>query len=201
MVRVGLTGVIGAGKSEALKAFARLGCQTASADQFVHEIQREPRVRKTLVARWGEGILKNGEVDRAEVAQIVFNDGSELEWLEGLIFPLVGGRLVKWQQALQPVKGGKPVAVVEIPLLFESGIDGFFDCTVAVVGEENLRRARLRGRGQLDGIERDSRQLSQKEKARRSNYVVNNNGSLEELEGAVAEVLNSILMEFSGSSQ
>jgi dephospho-CoA kinase len=183
---VGLTGGIGSGKSEALSAFQRLGAPVLSTDAVVHELLGTPDVRDLLRERWGDRVLDDGEVDRAAVAAIVFERPEELAWLEGTIFPRVGERMAAWRAELEPEAG---VAVVEVPLLFEAGIEGAFDATVAVVTDEELRAERAQARGH-EGVEgRTGRQLSQDEKARRADHVIRNDGNLSDLEAAVGEVL------------
>jgi dephospho-CoA kinase len=183
---VGLTGGIGSGKSEALAAFERLGAPTLSTDAVVHDLLGAADVRELLHERWGDRVLADGEVDRAAVATIVFERPEELSWLEGTIFPRVGERMAAWRAGLQPEVG---VAVAEVPLLFEAGIEGAFDVTVAVVADEALREERAAARGH-EGLEgRSGRQLSQEEKARRADHVIRNDGTISDLEAAVAAVL------------
>jgi dephospho-CoA kinase len=186
MLFVGLTGGIGSGKSEALAAFGRLGAPTLSTDAVVHELLGVDEVRDVLHERWGDRVLSDGEVDRAAVATIVFERPEELAWLEGKLFPRVGQRMAAWRAELEPDEG---VAVVEVPLLFEAGIEGAFDKTVAVVTDEALRAERAATRGH-EGIEgRAGRQLSQDEKAQRADHVIRNDGTIDDLEAAVREVL------------
>jgi dephospho-CoA kinase len=186
---VGLTGGIGSGKSEALAAFERQGVPTLSTDAVVHDLLGSPEVRDLLHERWGDRVLADGEVDRAAVASIVFDRPEELSWLEGTIFPRVGERMVAWRAELAPEVG---VAVVEVPLLFEAGIEGAFDTTVAVVADEALRAERAAARGH-EGVEgRTGRQLTQEEKAQRADHVIRNDGSLSDLEAGVAKVLAAL---------
>jgi dephospho-CoA kinase len=186
---VGLTGGIGAGKSEALAAFSRLGAATLSTDQVAHELLADPEVRGALIERWGEEIATGGEVDRGRVAEIVFADPDELAWLESQLHPRVGAHVLGWRSRLEP---GTEVAVVEVPLLFEAAMEGAFDATVAVVADDQLREWRLRDRGQAGLAGREDRQLDQAEKADRADHVLRNDGTLEDLERAVAEVLDEI---------
>jgi len=186
---VGLTGGIGSGKSEALAALERLGVPTLSSDAVVHELLGTEEVRRLLHERWGDRVLADGEVDRAAVATIVFEHPEELSWLEGTLFPRVGERMMAWRAGLE---AEHDVAVVEVPLLFEAGIDPAFDATVAVVADEGVRAERAEGRGH-EGLEgRGSRQLSQDEKARRADYVIRNDGTISDLEAAVGEVLAAL---------
>jgi dephospho-CoA kinase len=183
---IGLTGAIAAGKSEALAALGRLGAATLSSDAVVHELLSSERVRELLVKRWGAEVAPGGEVDRARVGAIVFDQPAELAWLEAALHPLVGERIAAWRASLP---GDVPLAVVEIPLLFETGLESSFDATVAIVADDATRveRAGERGTDALEG--RAGRQLSQDEKAARATYVVRNDGTVEELEAALAESL------------
>jgi dephospho-CoA kinase len=186
MLFVGLTGGIGSGKSEALAAFTRLGVPTLSTDAVVHDLLVAPDVRDLLHGRWGDRVLADGEVDRAAVATIVFDRPEELAWLESTLFPRVGERMVAWRTGLE---GQHDVAVVEVPLLFEAGIEGAFDATVAVLADEALREERAGARGH-EGVEgRTGRQLSQDEKAERADHVIRNDGTISDLEAAVVAVL------------
>jgi dephospho-CoA kinase len=186
---VGLTGGIGAGKSETLAAFERLGAAILSTDRVAHDLLDDEEVRSALIERWGDGIATGGSVDRDRVAEIVFDDRNELAWLESVTHPRVGAHLLEWRQTLDP---SVSVAVVEVPLLFEAAMEDAFDAIVAVVADDELRDARLRERGQ-GGLEgREARQLEQAEKARRADHVIRNDGSLEELESEVTRVMDQL---------
>lgn len=179
MLTIGLTGGIAAGKSEALAAFERLGAATISSDAVVHELLDAEPLLGRLTGRWGEEIAPEGQVDRTRIGEIVFADPEQLKWLEAQIHPLVGERIGAWIGSL-----GKEVeiAVVEVPLLFESEMESVFDTTVAVVSSDEVRRSRAEARGHALVAERDARQLPQEEKAARAEHVVENDGTREELE-------------------
>jgi len=186
---IGLTGGIAAGKSEALAAFERLGAATISSDAVVHELlDSEPLVGR-LTERWGPEVAPDGQVDRAKVGEIVFADRDELSWLEAQIHPLVGERIGAWLTSLPEVA---EVAVVEVPLLFESGMEGVFDTTVAVVAGEELRRARAEARGHVLVDERETRQLAQDEKASRAEHVIENEGTVGDLELALSGLVEKL---------
>ena len=176
---IGLTGGIAAGKSEALAAFGRLGAATISSDAVVHELLESEPLLSRLAERWGQEVAPGGTVDRARIGEIVFADPEQLAWLEAQVHPLVGGRIGSWLAALP---ADTRLAVVEVPLLFESEMEGAFDATVAVVTADEVRRARAEARGHALVAERDARQLSQEEKAGRATHVIANDGSLEDLE-------------------
>jgi dephospho-CoA kinase len=193
-VFVGLTGGTGAGKSEALAAFSRLGAATVSADELVHELLGQDELRDRLTERWGDEVAPGGEVDRSRVAAIVFERPEELAWLESQLHPLVAARIAAWRVELP---GETPIAVVEVPLLFEVGMEPVFDAVVSVVADDEVRdrRAAMGGLGELEG--RGDRQLSQEEKARRATHVIRNDATLAELESEVAGLID----ELSGGSR
>jgi dephospho-CoA kinase len=183
---IGLTGGIAAGKSEALAACARLGAATLSSDAVVHELLESEPLRGRLAERWGADVVPEGGVNRTRIGEIVFADPEELAWLESQIHPLVGERTAAW---LQSLPAETKVAVVEVPLLFEVGRDAVFDTTVAVVSADEVRRERAEARGHALVDEREARQLSQGEKADRAEHVVENDGSVEDLERALSALL------------
>lgn len=187
---IGLTGGIAAGKSEALAAFARLGAATISSDAVVHELLDDEPLRGRLVERWGPAVATGRAVDRQKVSEIAFADPAELSWLESQIHPLVGGRIGAWLSSLPE---GTRLAVVEVPLLFEAGMDGVFDSTVAVVTSDDVRRARAEARGHSLVGEREARQLSQAEKASRAEHVIENDGTVEDLERELSALLDKLL--------
>jgi dephospho-CoA kinase len=176
---IGLTGGIAAGKTEALSAFERLGAETISSDAVVHELLDSEPLISQVTERWGVEVAPDGVVDRSRVGEIVFAAPEELAWLESQIHPLVGERIGSW---LSSLPDGTDVAVVEVPLLFESGMEGVFDTTVAVVATDSVRRARAEARGHALVGEREARQLAQDEKASRAEHVVDNDGTIEDLE-------------------
>jgi dephospho-CoA kinase len=186
---IGLTGGIAAGKSEALAAFERLGAATMSSDAVVHELLGDQEVRERLIERWGPEIAPGGRVDRERVSRVVFERPGDLAWLESLLHPLVGDRIAAWISSL-PAR--PEIAVVEVPLLFEAAMEDAFDATVAVVADDQLREWRLRERGQAGLAGREHRQLDQAEKADRADHVLRNDGTLDDLERAVAEILAEI---------
>jgi dephospho-CoA kinase len=189
---VGLTGGIGAGKSEALAAFERLGAATLSTDRVAHDLLDDEQVKAALVDRWGAQIAPGGRVDRERVSEIVFNDRDELAWLEGVTHPRVGAHVLEWRQGLDR---DVAVAVVEVPLLFEAAMEDAFDATVAVVADDAIRDARLRERGQGGLGGREGRQLDQAEKERRADHVIRNDASLDELESEVSKLIEVLQTE------
>jgi dephospho-CoA kinase len=185
-LKIGLTGGIAAGKSEALKAFARLGAATLSSDAVVHELLEGEPLRGRLEERWGPEVVVEGKVNRAKIGEVVFADPEQLTWLESQIHPLVQQRTAKWLMSLPT---DTEVAVVEVPLMFEVGSDKAFDTTVSIVTSDEVRRERAAARGHALVDEREARQLTQAEKAERADHVIENDGSVEDLERALSGLL------------
>jgi dephospho-CoA kinase len=186
---VGLTGGIGAGKSEALQALERLGVATLSTDGVAHELLQSPEIRDELVERLGPDVAPGGNVDRSKVAAKVFERPEEREWLEGVLWPRVGERVSSWREEQERREQVPRALVVEVPLLFEAGMNEVFDKTIAVVADEGIRSQRAEARGHEGVASRTSRQLSQDEKAQRADFVIENDGSLGELQEKLSELL------------
>jgi len=163
-----------------------------STDAVVHELYASPEVRDAVVERWGAEMAPEGRTDRAAVAQRAFATSEDREWLEGLLWPRVGERIWAWRQEQAERDPAPRALVVEVPLLFESGMDAAFDATLAVVADEAVRRERAGARGHASLDERTARQLTQEEKATRATYTVGNSGTLEDLEQTLTGVLEKL---------
>ena len=146
-------------------------------------------MRDAVADRFGADVVSDGAVDRARVAERAFATPEERAWLEGMLWPRVGERMATWRTELQASSDQPRAAVVEVPLLFESGMGGAFDATIAVVSDEELRAQRAGGRGHQALAERAARQLTQQEKSQRATYTVVNDGTVEQLEERLSEVL------------
>ena len=189
---VGLTGGMGAGKPTALAMLEELGAATLSSDAVVHELLESDEVRDELVARFGDEVAPDGGIDRSALATLVFEQPDEREWLEGVLWPRVGERVERWRREAAAREPRPRALVVEVPLLFEAGMDAVFDHTIAVVTDERAITERTADRGHAGVESRASRQLSQKEKAERAEYVVRNDGDLDELRVTLSGLLENI---------
>jgi len=189
---VGLTGGMGAGKSTALAALERLGAAVLSTDAVVHELYAGERLRDAVVEHWGEEVAPGGVVDRSAVAERAFADEEDRAWLEGVLWPMVGERVGAWLTEVRARRPAPRAAVVEVPLLFEAGMEGAYDATIAVVADEPVRRERAASRGHVLQDARAARQLSQEEKARRATFTVRNDGSEAELARQLSGVLDNL---------
>jgi dephospho-CoA kinase len=183
-VAVAVTGGIGAGKSEALRAFARHGAATISSDAIVHRLyDADDEVQSALRDRWGGAVFDgDGAVDRARIAERVFADPGELAWLETLLHPKVVREYHAWREDQDGW-----LTVTEVPLLYETGGETRFDKVVAITAPAQVRAARRK-----TADEREARLLSEEEKAARADYAYENTGSLEELDRFVAEVVEDL---------
>ena len=192
---IGLTGAIGSGKSEALKALAALGAATLSTDEAAHQALGDSDVVALLVQRWGQEIEHDGTVDRKRVGEIVFSDRDELRWLESITHPKVAEMVVEWQAGLgEEVQ----VGVVEVPLLFEANMQAFFDGVLVIVaGERRAEWLKARGDAGVEG--RSGRQLTEAEKAERATWVVSNDGTLDDLGARLADLWPELVASKKGA--
>jgi dephospho-CoA kinase len=148
-------------------------------------------VRDLLVAELGLEVAPDGRIDRGAVAARVFGDDGRRQWLESVLWPRVGERVAQFRETSED----RPAAVVEVPLLFESGMEKVFDKTIVVVADEDVRAERAAARGHQLVEARAARQLTQDQKAQRADFVVRNDGTVEELETKLSEVLAKLREE------
>jgi dephospho-CoA kinase len=186
-VAVAVTGGIGAGKSEALRAFARHGAAVISSDEIVHRLLREdPEVKRAIVERLGEDVLgPGGEVDRARVGGLVFGNPTNLRWLEELLHPLVSATYLRWRDELGELPDPPAVCVTEVPLLYEVGAEERFDAVVVITASPDVRVSRHIRPMQA----REQRLLPDGEKVARADFAFVNDGSLEDLDDFVSDVM------------
>ena len=170
-----------------LRAFARRGAAVISSDEIVHRLLREdPDVKAAIVARLGKRVLgRDGEIDRSRVADLVFADREALRWLEGLLHPRVVAAYLAWREALADEPEPPAVCVTEVPLLYEVGGETRFDAVVAVTAAPETRAARL-GRSVAG---REARLLPDAEKLARADFAYANDGSLDDLDAFVSDVM------------
>jgi dephospho-CoA kinase len=189
-VSIAITGGIGAGKSEALRAFARHGAAVVSSDEIVHHLLRsDPEVKDAMVARLGAGILgPDGEIDRSRVAERVFGDRDALAWLEALLHPRVSAEYLTWRDQLGRLENPPDVCVTEVPLLYEVGGQDRFDKVVVITAPAKLREARAR----VPLAGRSDRLLPDREKVKRADFAYVNTGTLEELDAFIAGVMEQL---------
>ena len=189
-IAVAITGGIGAGKSEALAAFARHGAAVISSDDIVHRLLREDvSVREALRDRFGDQIFgEEADVDRSVLAEIVFADREALDWLEALLHPLVVGEYMTWRERLAELDDPPRVSATEVPLLYEVGGQERFDAVVVVTAPPEVRGART----EVAAAEREPRLLPDSVKMAQADFAYVNDGSLEKLDDFVRAVLREL---------
>jgi dephospho-CoA kinase len=177
MTILGLSGGVASGKSYVAGLLAERGAVVLDADRHAHAVLAEPDVVQSIVSRWGPAVLDEaGRVRRGEVARRVFGDGdgplAERRFLEGLVHPRVRQRLRADLDAA--LETGAPAAVLDVPLLFESGWSAECDAVLFVDTPEHVRRERAALRGWSDEAFalRESAQMPVEEKRRRSDLVI-----------------------------
>jgi dephospho-CoA kinase len=158
-----------------------------SSDEIVHRLLRDDgEAKRAIVERLGEGVLgPDGEIDRERVGDIVFADPRELEWLEALLHPRVSAEYLRWREELARLPEPPALCVTEVPLLYEVDSAGSFDAVVVVTASSEVRVARHIQPMQ----DRERRLLPDDEKAARADFVYVNDGSLEELDSFVSDVV------------
>lgn len=188
---IGLTGGIGSGKSAVTASLRRRGVRVLDADAIVHELQ-QPGAEglRRLVEAFGAGILyPSGELDRGALGRLVFADPEARRRVEEILHPMVRDRMETEVEAA--FAGGAAVVVADIPLLFEARDPAGFDATVLVYAPPEVQRKRLvelRGMTPADAEARIAAQLPMAEKRGLATHVIENTGSLEDLEREVDRV-------------
>lgn len=191
MWRIGLTGSIATGKSTVLKAFADLGVPVFSADQAVAELYEG--IAAPQVEALFPGTTRSGVVDRGELSKRLAADPSGFARLEAVVHPLVRSRIKQFLDDAEAA--GEPLAVVEVPLLFESGYDYGFDAVGVTWVDEAVQRERALARAGMSGEKLQTilaRQLPQEEKKRRATYLFDTGLPLEQTVAMVAALVASI---------
>ena len=188
---IALTGGIGCGKSLAAQFFAELGALVIDADQLARAaIERGSAGFDEVVTLFGDSILKDGNIDRRALGEIVFKDQKAKVALENIIHPFVRK---EFEEAVASLKGGQ-VLVYEIPLLYETNAHERFDLVITVESEMENRITRLRGRGMhISEIEgRIAAQATREQRIGIADFLIENDGSEDELLRQVENIWDSL---------
>ncbi|MFJ8919444.1 dephospho-CoA kinase [Streptomyces sp. LamerLS-316] len=193
MLKVGLTGGIGAGKSEVSRLLARFGAVLIDADRISREVVEPGTPGLTAVVEaFGPGILRpDGALDRSALGSIVFADPARLATLNAIVHPLVGARSAELERAA----GAGAVVVHDVPLLTENGLAPLYDLVVVVdakPGTQLDRLVTLRGMTESDARARMAAQATREERLAVADLVIDNDGPLEDLEPQVREVWSQL---------
>ncbi len=193
MLRVALTGGIGSGKSLVGEILEELGALVIDSDQLAREvIERGSPGYEEVVNAFGDSILSEGQIDRSKLAAVVFNETDLRKKLESIIHPLVREAAEKLAKKLP----SGAILINQIPLLVESDGAKRFDYVVTVSADEEIRRERLRLRGLKDYeiTQRMAAQVSDSQREKIANYMIRNDGSIDELTRAVEALMANELL-------
>jgi len=190
-MQIGITGGIGCGKSTAARLFEAHGFRRIDADEQVKQVLLlRPEVIAAIGTRFGPGALNRaGQVDRAGLASIVFNDEGALQWLEELLHPLL---FTEWRRLLTEESHDR--WIFEVPLLFEKRLENWFDFTVCVATTSTFQLTRLAERGMSRALaeQRISKQLPLAQKIEFADFVLSNDGSLSFLQAQVERLVEQL---------
>jgi dephospho-CoA kinase len=191
LVKIAVTGGLACGKSSVCRFFKELGAYVISADEIVHQLlSPKTTLGQKVIKLIGSDIVINNQIDRSQIAKKVFNQPQLLKALEELIHPAVREEMENQYQRVKELQLAS-VFVAEIPLLYETGGERFFDYTVVVMADEGECQKRFEkstGYGKDEYKKRMERQMSVTEKARRADYVIVNDGTLEEIKNNVLNI-------------
>lgn len=193
--KIAITGGLSCGKSTVCRILKELGAYVVSADNIAHQLlSPETDSGKQVIKLLGPSIVVKNQIDRSVVAKMVFNNPGLLHSLEQILHPAIRDEIEKEYQKASRMKEIK-LFVAEIALLFESSFFNNYDFSVAVVAPEAAAKQRYlesTGRSADDFDKRSARQLSQEEKASRADYVISNNGNLDNLKNATVDLFKQL---------
>lgn len=198
MLKIGLTGGIGSGKSEVARRLAARGAVVIDADRIAREVVEPgtPGLAR-VVATFGEGVLRpDGSLNREKLGAIVFADPDKLASLNAIVHPLVGERVARAQSEAD----ADAIVVYDVPLLAENKLAPMYDVVIVVDAPDEVRIARLaehRGMPEQDAKARIAAQASRSSRLAVADLVIPNDGPLDELEARVAEVWQELLLRAS----
>jgi len=188
---LGITGGIGCGKSSAVAMFAKAGFRMLDSDRLIREhVLADAEVRGLLRERFGQEVLTaEGAVDRARLGAAVFSDSAALAWLESVTHPRL---FALWRKAF--AADPKAAWAVEVPLLFEKGLENWFDFTVCVACSPERQLARLEQRGLPRALaeQRISKQLPLARKIEQADFVLWNDGTPEFLQAEIRQLIEAL---------
>lgn len=196
MRKVAVTGGLSSGKSSVCNCFKELGAYVVSADEIVHQIlSSDTNIGQKVINLIGRDIVVNGQIDRSQVAKKVFDNPLLLKSLEKLLHPAVLDEVKKQFERVK-LEGKAPLFIAEVPLLFETGMEKFFDYTITVVADPERCLKFFLNNTKYDRNEyekRSTNQLSMAEKEQKADFAIHNNGSIAELKVEVKRIYNRLL--------
>ena len=191
-MKVGLTGGIGAGKSTVADLFSKRGAVVIRSDELARQVvEPESPGFKQVTSRFGNEIINDeGNIDRAKLAQVVFNDDGALKDLENIVHPLVRERT----NQLMSEQTSETIIVNEIPLLLEKKMESLFDFLVIVISSEKNRLERLfqKGVSEEQAKARMAKQVNDQDRKAAADFLIVNDGNLDQLEADVEKIWQTL---------
>jgi dephospho-CoA kinase len=191
-MRVGLTGGIGAGKSTVADLFSKRGAVVIRSDELARQVvEPETPGFRQVISRFGNEIVNDkGSIDRAKLAQVVFNDDVALKDLENIVHPLVRERT----NQLMSEQTSETIIVNEIPLLLEKKMESLFEFLVIVISNEKNRLERLSQKGVSEdqAKARMAKQVNDQERKAAADFLIVNDGNLDQLEADVEKIWQTL---------
>ncbi len=198
MIKIGLTGSIGMGKSTVLKMFGELGAAIWDADEAVHRLyEKGGSAVEPVAAEFPDAVI-DGAVDRARLAGVVLNSSGAIEKLEAIVHPLVAADRLGFLAAA--TDANTQAVVLDIPLLFEGGSDILFDAVVVASAPADIQRARALARPGMSEQKFNAilgMQMPDAQKREKADYVINTDQTIEQTKQDVGEIYETILTKFS----
>lgn len=195
--KIAVTGGLSCGKSSVCLILKELGAYVVNSDKIVHQLlSTDTNLCQKIIDLLGAEIQVNGKIDRSKVANIVFRDQKKLKALEKLLHPAVYEKIENEYQKQKSLPQPPPLFVAEIPLLFESGGRRDFDAVWTVVSDPEIafkRFFKATGQDRNEFNNRMAQQLPLLEKARQAEHVIQNNGSLNDLQQTIKELYQDLL--------
>ena len=196
--RIGLTGNIGSGKSTVAKLLVERGAALIDSDALARQATQDPEVLQKIADTLGADLVQNGELDRPKTAERVFGDAQARETLNGIIHPWVRRKSEKRARELEHQPSPPEIILMDIPLLYENGLEKNLDAVIVVDAPLEVRVERVQERSGLSEQEvraRDRSQMPLKEKVKRADYVVDNSGDEKGLELGLERLWTQLIGE------
>ncbi len=193
--KIAVTGGLACGKSSVCRFFQDLGAYVVSADDIVHQLlSKQTLVGRQVIELLGDDIIVNGQIDRAIIAKKVFSNPLLLRSLEKIVHPSVLDEIEKSYQQVK-IQGKTQLFIAEIPLLFEIGAESFFDAVITVAADLQScikRFTAVTGLSAIEYNERMALQLPTEEKARKADYIIENIGSIKDMQNEVTKLYHKL---------
>jgi len=192
MILIGVTGIVGSGKTTVSAMLEKEGFKVIDLDRIAKEIAQQKKVIADIREAFGGSCVAGGEIDVKKVGWLVFRDKEAREKLESIMHPLIDAEM---QSKVKKIEAeGTIIAIIDGPLIFEKGLDKDLQKTVVVSGKQETLRVRLKKRGmdEDDSDRRMAAQMSLEEKEARADYIIHNDGTMEDLEKEVGKLLKQI---------